>query len=276
MNRRNFLQRSSMALASIAAIPLAVRSNNQQSSSTYALRNVTEKNKTVSYVFKVIHNGITGFATAKPAEKLLEVQVITLLDKTTGATKTVTVFYDITQVTKNSNGSSTYRIEAKFNEKVSGDSKPADALGKSLLIDCTTFSVLNILKKNNEVSLSLKYETGGSTSSGDDDDVCFLTTACVHHKGMADDCDELQTLRWLRDNYMANYAEGRNLLKAYRTEGPRMLKAMREFDNRPEILDYLHDHLVQPSVVLVKAGHYQAATDYYAAFVKEMMSKYLA
>lgn len=276
MNRRNFLQRGSMAFASIAAIPLAVRSNNQQSTSTYALRNVTEKNKTISYVFKVMHGGITGFATAKPAEKLLEVQVITLLDKTSGATKTVTVFYDITQVTKTSTGSNSYKIEAKFNEKVSGDSKPADALGKSLVINCTTYSTLNILKKNNEVALSLKYETAGGSAANDDDYDCFLTTACVHHKGLADDCDELQTLRWLRDNYMANYTEGKSLLKAYKTEGPRMLKAMREFENRAEILDYLHDHLVQPSVVLVKEGHYQQATDYYAAFVKEMMNKYLS
>lgn len=276
MNRRNFLRRGSMAFASIAAIPLAVRSNTQQTVSTYALRDVTEKNKTVSYVFKVIHTGITGFATAKPAEKLLEVQVITLLDKTSGATKTVTVFYDITQVTKTSTGSSNYKIEAKFNEKVSGDSKPTDGLGKSLLIDCTTYSVLNILKKNNEIALSLKYETAGNSSAFDDDDSCFLTTACVHHKGLADNCDELQTLRWLRDNYMANNHEDKALLKAYKTEGPRMLKAMHGFENRGEILDYLHDHLVQPSVVLVKEGHYRQATDYYAAFVKEMMSKYLS
>lgn len=276
MNRRNFLQRGSMAFASIAAIPLAVRSNKQTTASTYALRNVTEKNKTISYVFKVIQTGITGFATAKPAEKLLEVQVITVLDKSTGATKTVTVFYDITAVTKNSGSSGSYKVEAKFNEKISGDSKPNDALGKSLLMNCTTYSLLNILKKNNEVLLALKYESGSGSTSSDDDDACFLTTACVYHKGLADNCEELQTLRWLRDNFMAKNEAGKALLQSYKTEGPRMLKAMREFDNRPEILDYLHEQLVQPSVALIKAGDFQEATDYYAAFVKEMMSKYLS
>jgi hypothetical protein len=265
-----------MAFASIAAIPLAVRSNTPGADATYALRNVTEKNKTLSYVFKLIHNGITGFATAKPSEKLLEVQIITLLDKTTGATKTVTTFYDITKVTKNTNSSGNYSLEAKFNEKLSGDSKPADTLGKSLLINCTTFSVLNILKKNNEVLLSLKYESGNTRTTTDDDADCFLTTACVHHKGLADNCDELQTLRWLRDNYMARNEHGIDLLQAYKTEGPRILKAMREFDNRNEILDYLHDHLVQPSVQLIKAGHLQEATDYYEAFTAAMMNKYLS
>lgn len=265
-----------MALASIAAIPLAVRSSNQSGVSIYALRNQTEKDKTISYIFKLMHTGVTAFETAKPADKMLEVQIITLLDKSSGATKTLTVFYDITKVSKSSSASGTYILEAKFNEKISGDSKPADALGKTLRMECVTFSTLKTLKKNDEVILSLKYESGGTSGSSYDDDACFLTTACVHHKGLADDCDELETLRWLRKNYIAKTDAGILLLQQYQTEGPRMLKAMHGYDNRKEILDYLHDHLVQPSVTLIKQGYYQEATDYYTAFVREMMSKYLA
>ncbi len=278
MNRRNFLQKGSMALATIAALPIAVRSSTSQNyPSTYALRNTTEKDKTVSYIFKLIHKGITDFALATPKDKLLEIQVITILDKTSGATKTVNLFYDITKAEKTNVNNGTYKVEVKLNEKVSGDSKPSGSLNKTMTLECITFSLINILKKDGTPQLTFKYESVATTSpsSSSDDDACFLTTACVFHKGKADDCDELQTLRWLRNNYIANTAEGKQLLKTYKTEGPRMLKTMKDFENRPEILDYIHDKLVQPSVAMIKQGQHKEATDYYTAFVKQMMLQYL-
>jgi|GEM_PF-855628 len=277
MNRRHFLQKGSMAFATIAALPLAVRSStNQNAPTTYALRNITEKDKTVSYIFKLIHKGVTDFALATPKDKLIEVQTITVLDKTSGATKTVSLFYDITKAEKTNVNNGTYKVSVKLNEKVSGDSKASGNLSKTMELELITFSLINILKKDGTPQLTFKYEgAAGTTPSSSDDDGCFLTTACVFHKGKADDCDELQTLRWLRSNYIANTTKGKELLKTYKTEGPRMLKTMKSFENRPEILDYIHDKLVQPSVAMIKKGQHQQATEYYTAFVKQMMLQYL-
>ena len=53
---------------------------------------------------------------------------------------------------------------------------------------------------------------------------CFLTSACVQYKGLADDCEELTVLRGFRDGYMQSFAEGRALVKQYYEIAPAIVK----------------------------------------------------
>ena len=49
---------------------------------------------------------------------------------------------------------------------------------------------------------------------------CFLTTVACIHKGLPDDCHELQTLRHFRDDYLLKTAEGFNMVEQYYLAGP--------------------------------------------------------
>ena len=49
--------------------------------------------------------------------------------------------------------------------------------------------------------------SGHGSSSGTDG--CYLTSACVMAKGLPDHCEELETLRVFRDEYLAGQPGGR-------------------------------------------------------------------
>jgi hypothetical protein len=107
-----------------------------------------------------------------------------------------------------------------------------------------------------------------------DDEDCFLTTACVKHLHLPDDCDELQILRGLRDDHMLANHEGRLLIEQYKVFGPAIVKAINNCENAHEIYRYIYEQMILPSVDLVKEGRLQDAAAYYAIFVKALHEKY--
>jgi hypothetical protein len=103
---------------------------------------------------------------------------------------------------------------------------------------------------------------------------CFLTTACVQHKNLPDDCEALGYLRMLRDDYMMQEPEGRELVKHYYQDGPSIVRAINTCTNKAEILDYMYEKMILPSVQLVKEKKYMEAVDYYKTFVMAIRNKY--
>jgi hypothetical protein len=67
---------------------------------------------------------------------------------------------------------------------------------------------------------------------GDKSSDCFLTTACVEHAGLPDDCYELRTLRTFRDRYVSRLANGPALLAEYYTDAPRLVRAIQSSPDR--------------------------------------------
>jgi hypothetical protein len=57
---------------------------------------------------------------------------------------------------------------------------------------------------------------------------CFLTTACMRHKGLPDDCRELRVLREFRDGYLARTQRGRDLLYEYYSTAPYVVQKVSE------------------------------------------------
>lgn len=104
---------------------------------------------------------------------------------------------------------------------------------------------------------------------------CFLTSACVFHKGLADDCKELTVLRNLRATKMNPNLEYQKLIAEYEIVAPQMLLNINKAENKNEILDVIYNQLVLPSVALVEKGKEDEAIKYYADFVQEMKMLYL-
>ena len=61
--------------------------------------------------------------------------------------------------------------------------------------------------------------SSGSGSSGG----CYITTACSRAGGLADDCNELKSMRKFRDDVLLVTPEGRQLVEEYYVIAPRIV-----------------------------------------------------
>jgi hypothetical protein len=74
---------------------------------------------------------------------------------------------------------------------------------------------------------------------------------------------------------MKQNTEGIALAKDYKVIGPQIVKAINELENKADIYNYMYDHLVDPSVKLIKEKHYAEAMAYYKDFVEGLKKEYL-
>jgi len=270
MNRRKFLQKGTGAFAAIAALPLLMQRKQQTVDyNDYEGPEIDEGGVTVMYTMSIIPGGFKQFATTTDANKKLKLTRL-VLDKTTlDVEKKEVSFYKIKSSVLIDNQTSKYFVNASFIKEDEGVRKPFKAMGSKIKINIVDLKGVEVLDVMDKAGYKMDYVLPEKSN-------CFLTSACVHHKGLPDDCDELTTLRKLRDNFMTASKAGKGMIGDYYTAGPKIVKAIREAENRSEILDYLYDHLVQPSVNMIKQGQEQRAVDYYAAFVTEMKRKYIS
>ncbi|MDE1985425.1 MAG: hypothetical protein KGL29_09140 [Alphaproteobacteria bacterium] len=68
---------------------------------------------------------------------------------------------------------------------------------------------------------------------------CFLTTACVQHAGLPDDCEELMVLRAFRDRELLGFEEGRFLVDHYYRIAPRIVERIRLSPDRDRVLRWV-------------------------------------
>jgi len=110
------------------------------------------------------------------------------------------------------------------------------------------------------VSNSLGVNDAQNQSSGAG---CFLTTACCQHKGLPDDCEELNILRKFRDEYVDKY-----LVEEYYKIAPSIVKKIQD---RPRVLDYIYDVIVN-CVGHIKHGNPEGALLDYKIMVNHLKS----
>lgn len=120
----------------------------------------------------------------------------------------------------------------------------------------------NVLCKANDGNLitELRY-VSNSFDLGEDD--CFVTTACVKYQNLKDDCDELQTLRTLRDKQLRNTTYGDERIFAYESYGPKIVEGLEKLANKKEVYQVIYNEVVLPTVALAKQNQHQAAVTHY-------------
>lgn len=85
-------------------------------------------------------------------------------------------------------------------------------------------------------------------------DGCYITTAICQADGKPDDCDELQTLRRFRDEWLALTDEGQEAIANYYRTAPEIVAAISKMEKAPQIFAMLRDVYLLPAVEAVKAG----------------------
>ena len=78
----------------------------------------------------------------------------------------------------------------------------------------------------------------------------FLTTACTVAQGLPDDCDELETLRWFRDNWLSRQPGGESAIRHYCEVSPQIVEKINNDSDEPSLFDILYHQMILPSVSL--------------------------
>lgn len=103
-----------------------------------------------------------------------------------------------------------------------------------------------------------------SGKSRDKKSGCFLTTAACEHKGLPDDCRELQVLRAFRDTHLLPSIKGRELVERYYAIAPRIASCLTG-QQAEKVWG-----VVQECVTLIDAGDCERAVRHYQALVLEL------
>ena len=103
---------------------------------------------------------------------------------------------------------------------------------------------------------------------------CFLTTACVEAKGLADDCRELTVLRNYRDTYLKNRPNGSDDILEYYRIAPAIIEKIKMLPNAMEIFTKIYDELVTLCVSLIDEERYEDAYYTYKNYIKNLKKRY--
>ncbi|MFO0355960.1 MAG: CFI-box-CTERM domain-containing protein [Sphingobacteriaceae bacterium] len=103
---------------------------------------------------------------------------------------------------------------------------------------------------------------------------CFITTACVQHKGFPDDCEELNVLRKFRDTYLLNKDKGNELIKLYYKYSPEIVTAIKKNKECSRILDHLYS-VIKQCVEAIKKGDNEFAFQMYCKMVIDLQKEFI-
>lgn len=121
----------------------------------------------------------------------------------------------------------------------------------------------------NDGSFSINEKSNGEKTSTDCH--CYLTTACMRHqlKKFDDNCEELKTLRWFRDNFVSNVD-----IEHYYQTAPIIVEAINDAQNNNEIYNYIYMNVIKPCVDAIKSGNYIFAYSRYKSSVLALEEKF--
>ena len=102
---------------------------------------------------------------------------------------------------------------------------------------------------------------------------CYLTTACmIHMKDHFDDnCEELTTLRWFRDNFVSIED-----INNYYRKAPIIVGKIDSITNNQAIYEYIYDNIVLVCVKAIKNGDYRFAYDRYKNSLISLEEQFLS
>lgn len=128
-------------------------------------------------------------------------------------------------------------------------------------------------KKVPKKSAPKKKKGAGKKGKEKIDLECFLSTACIQHKGLPDTCKELQLLRNFRDHYMRKSVRGNELVMEYYTLGPSLVKSIERDAKKTSIYRYIFECIEKACTKIVNEEK-EAAQKIYTKMVNRLSKKY--
>ena len=103
---------------------------------------------------------------------------------------------------------------------------------------------------------------------------CYLTTVMCEALNKEDDCEELETLRGFRDNYMKKDSQYDGLLKDYDKIGPMVSEKIRTDRNRLQIAIIMKFAYIDRAIELINKEQYDDAIKVYMRMTLDLLDNY--
>lgn len=125
--------------------------------------------------------------------------------------------------------------------------------------------------KEAENDLQKLTELEGENKS---DDGCFITTAVCDSLNKPDDCDELMTIRWLRDRLRNEDTDMGALIEEYYRVAPLIVKKINSASDAPLIYRRLWDNSISKIYKDIKQKAYHEAKLRYISMLEDLCLRY--
>ena len=131
---------------------------------------------------------------------------------------------------------------------------------------------------NNGLTVTVYYPNGGikaviNPRNGNEEENCFITTACVRYYNMPDNCYQLQTLRLFRDNYLKKQDDGKELIRQYYSIAPVLVKLL-DKDVEKETLFRNILRQINNACALIDSGENAKAKKLYIKVVSNLLKHF--
>jgi len=103
---------------------------------------------------------------------------------------------------------------------------------------------------------------------------CFLSSACIEHAALPDDCSELEILRAFRDEFVAKQPDGRKLITQYYRNAPNIVERIQVSSDREQVLEYIYGK-VKEAISRIQGGKTLEALEIYKGLYSEMAARFL-
>lgn len=116
---------------------------------------------------------------------------------------------------------------------------------------------------------SRSWTNGGWSNGG-----CFLTTACVDYQHLPDNCYELEVLRKVRDQMLAQGGEMKDMVAEYYRIAPQIIANINRSPECSEVWEDLYKNLVLYCVDLYEQDRIEDCIKHYVKVVSQLKEKY--
>ena len=111
--------------------------------------------------------------------------------------------------------------------------------------------------------IQVKNENQATKKSSSSGRWCFISTVVCEYFGKEDDCEELNTLRNYRDNWLRAQSNGEELIKRYYEIAPIIVKKLKDSPNYSKYCEELWDRYLQPCLDFIKNQKYELCKNLY-------------
>jgi Uncharacterized protein conserved in bacteria (DUF2188) len=125
-------------------------------------------------------------------------------------------------------------------------------------------------------SITVYYTSGQKkviTPKVNDNDDCFITTACVKYYNLHDNCHELETLRKFRDTIMKPNSDYLPLVELYYQIAPLIVESINKNPNKPQIYKSIYAK-IKKACTLIEENKTEEAINLYASIINTYATKY--
>lgn len=129
---------------------------------------------------------------------------------------------------------------------------------------------------NNGLTITVYYPNGGikavinPRNKSDEDENCFITTACIRYYNLPDNCYQLQTLRSFRDKYLKNLKGGNELIQHYYFIAPTLVKLLNLHPDKKNLFRNIFRQ-INFACALIERGENSKARNLYVKVVSNLL-----